>query len=186
MAGSKYLPILLIVVLFLAVVAASTACQAGSDARRAEDTEQRSGSKSTGGWHVVRTINPQGGADAISIMHTADTSRSDLDFAGLMIRCRDGRAEVVIVIIRPLPPLARPQVVFGPPGNETQLEATVAPPGTAIVLPTDATTLITGSWQSLNDLSIRVDEGPATIRGVIVLAGLQAAFNELVASCPSR
>jgi hypothetical protein len=119
-------------------------------------------------------------------MHTADTSRSDLDLAGLMIRCGDGRAEVVIVLIRSFPFRARPHVVFGEPGNETQLEATVAPPGTAIVLPTDAATLVRGSWRTLNDLFIRVDDGQTTIRGVVVLAGLQAAFNELVATCPAR
>ena len=70
--------------------------------------------------------------------------------------------------------------------NEIQLEATVAPPGTAVVLPTDATTLVRGSWQALNDLFIRVDNGQDTIRGVVVLSGLQAAFNELVASCPAQ
>jgi len=135
----------------------------------------------------VRTRNPRGDAGIVSIMHTADTSRSDLDLAGLMIRCSsNGRAEVVIVLIRPFPLRARPQVVFGKPGNETQLEATVGPPGTAIVLPTDATTLVRGSWQALNDLFIRVNDGQDTIRGVVMLGGLQAAFNELMASCPVR
>ena len=43
----------------------------------------------------MRTRNPHGGADAVSIMHTADTSKSDLDLAGLMIRCREGGTEIV-------------------------------------------------------------------------------------------
>ena len=135
----------------------------------------------------MRTSNPLGEADAISIMRTADTSRSDLDFVGLMIRCSsDGRTEVVVVLIRPFPFRARPQVVFGNPGNEIRFQATVGPPGTAIAIPTDAATLVRGSWQALNDLFIRIDDGQDTIRGVVVLAGLQVAFNELMASCPMR
>ena len=136
----------------------------------------------------MRTSNPRGGPDAVSIMHTADTSRSDLDLAGLMIRCSsNGRAEAVVVLIRPFPLRARPRVVFGKkPGTETEVEATVGLPGTAVVLPMDAATLVRGSWQALNDLFIRVDSGQDTIRGVVILSGLQAAFNELVASCPAQ
>lgn len=166
-------------VLFVAIAAAFTASQA-------RDAEQRPSSELTRGWHIVRTNNPQTDTNSISIMHTADTSRSDLDFAGLMIRCSDDHPEVVIVVIRPFPLHARLHVVFGKLGNETQFEATVAPPGTAIVIPTDATALITKSWQSLNDLLIQVGDGQAAIRGVVILTGLQAAFNELVASCHGR
>ena len=136
-------------------------------------------SELAGGWHFVRTPNPHGGADAISIMHTADTSRSDLDLAGLMIRCSEGGSEAVIVLIRAFPLRARPHVVLGKPGNETRFEATIAPPGTAILLPGDATTLVNGPWQAQNDLFIRVDDGQTTIRGVVALAGLQAAFKVL-------
>jgi hypothetical protein len=186
MATSRYLLVLLVAIPFLAIVAACAACRADPNSGRAGGAEQRPSSELTGGWQFVRTSNPRGDADAISIMHTADTSRSDLDLAGLMIRCSDGRPEAVIVVIRPFPFRARPHVVFGKPGHEIQLEATVAPPGTAIVLPTDATTLVSGSWQGLNDLFIRVDEGQDTIRGVVALAGLQAAFSELLASCPAR
>ena len=38
-----------------------------------------------GAWRLVRTSNPSGGRDAVSIMHTADIARSDVDFAGLML-----------------------------------------------------------------------------------------------------
>jgi len=179
MAGPRYLPVLL-ASLFTTVVVASTVRLAGG-------VEQRPSSELTGGWQFVRTINPRGDAEAISIMHIADTSRSDLDLAGLMIRCSDnGAAEVVVAVIRPFPLRARPHVVFGKPGNETQFEATVASPGTAVVLPTDATTLVNGSWQALNDLFIRVDDGQATIHGVVALTGLQAAFRQLLASCPAQ
>jgi hypothetical protein len=180
--SSPDLQVLPVAIFFLALAAASDVCRAGPNIGGAE---QRPSSEATGGWHVVHTSKPAD-VDAISIMHTADTSRSDLDLAGLMIRCNDGRPEVAIVLIRPFTLRMRPHVVFGQPGNETQLEATVAAPGTAVVLPTDATTLVNGSWRALKDLLIRVEEGQDTIRGVVVLAGLQTAFNELVASCPPR
>jgi hypothetical protein len=54
------------------------------------------GSRATslpGGWQLVRTKNPQGGADAISVMHVADIRSSDIDFAGINIRCGPGGME---------------------------------------------------------------------------------------------
>ena len=131
----------------------------------------------------MRTHNPNGGADAISIMHPADTSRSDLDLAGLMIRCSETGAEVVIVILPALPFRVRPHVTFGKPGNEIQFEATVAPPGTLVLLPNDAIGLVSGPWQTLEDLFVRIDDDQSTIRGVVKLAGLAAAFKQLQASC---
>jgi len=143
-------------------------------------------SELAGGWHLVRTPNPNGGADAISIIHPADTSRSDLDLAGLMIRCGETSAEVIIVILPAMPFSTRPHVAFGKSGTKTQFEATVAPPGTAVLLPRDATTLVNGPWQALDDLSIRIDFGQSTIRGVVKLAGLQAAFKELQSICAAH
>ena len=67
-------------------------------------SEQTSGRELSGGWRFVRTPNPRGGADAISIMHIADLTRSDLDLAGLTIRCSKGGTELVVVLLRPLPP----------------------------------------------------------------------------------
>ena len=103
-------------------------------------------------------------------------SRSDLDLAGLMIRCSESGAEVVIVVLPALPFRARPHVAFGKPGNEIKFEATVAPPGTVVLLPNDATTLVSGPWQALEDLFIRIDDDQSTIRGVVKLAGLEAGF----------
>src|SRR5262245_14711786 len=39
-----------------------------------------------GTWRLVRTPDPRGGSEAVSIMQTADVSRSDIDFAGVMLR----------------------------------------------------------------------------------------------------
>jgi hypothetical protein len=146
-------------------------------------SEQPSSAVLEGGWHFVRTRSPSGGADAISIMHTADTSRSDLDLAGLMIRCGGNGAEIVVILLRSFPVRARPLVVFGRPGKQSQFEATVAPPGTALLISRDATSLVDGPWRPLNDLFIRIEDGKFTIRGVVAIAGLQSAFKLLIASC---
>jgi hypothetical protein len=184
--ASRHKPLLFIATFVVAIVVASAVNAANPDTGRAGGTDRPFSSELAGGWHFVRTPNPNGGPDAISIMHTADTSSSDLELAGLMIRCRGGGTEVVIVLLRVLPLRARPHVVFGKPGNETQLEASVAPPGTAILLPKDATALVDGPWQAQSNVFIRVDDGQATIRGVVALAGLQAALKLLVASCSAQ
>jgi hypothetical protein len=178
--------------LFVLIVANLILATVHAFAFNAANPENGSGDKQSliselaKGWHLVRTPNPKGGADAISIMHPADTSRSDLDLAGLMIRCGKTNAEVVIVLLPALSFRTRPHVTFGKPGNESQFEATVAPPGTAVLLPADATTLVSGPWQTLDDLFIQIDEGQATIRGVVKLAGLQAAFKILETSCAAQ
>jgi hypothetical protein len=183
MAAARNLPPLLINIFVLTLAAASVVNGANSDIGKTPEVQGSPSSELTGGWHFVRTRNPYGGVDAISIMHTADTSRSDLDLAGLMIRCSKGGTEVAVVLLRPYPLRARPRVVFGTPGNETRFEATVAPPGTAVLVPLDAKSLVDGPWRALNDLSIRVEGGQSTIRGAVALAGLQPAIKKLIASC---
>lgn len=152
----------------------------------ASDESQRPGPDKMGAWRFVRTRHPQGGPDAISIIHTADPSKSDLDLAGLMLRCGDGGAEILVVLIRPFPLRARPKVAFGNPGSETHFETSVVAPGTAILLPQDAETLVNGPWRSLSELFIRVDDEQASVRGVVALTGLKPAFDELMANCRVR
>jgi len=53
-----------------------------------------------------RSRDPSGGKDAVLIMQTVDIAKSDLDLAGLMLRCGDAGTEVLVVLLRPLPPLA--------------------------------------------------------------------------------
>src|SRR5437899_1091146 len=65
-----------------------------SDSFRVESPKSTS---EMGGWRLVRTPNPRGGADAVSIMRTADSSRSDIDLAGMAVRCGEIGAEVLVV-----------------------------------------------------------------------------------------
>ncbi len=177
----------LLFALFILIIAAAHAPNGTTVVSVAAASEAPiSGSELAGGWRFLRTHNPQGGPDAISIMHTADTSRSDLELAGLMIRCSRGGTEIVLVLLRAFSLRARPHVLFGKPGHETQFEATIAPPGTAILVPGDAATLVSGPWQTQNDLFVRVIDGQTTVAGVVALAGLQSAFKALVTSCRSQ
>ena len=106
MVAFRYVFPLLIGIYVLTHAAASGVNGANPDVGKARDISGSPGSELAGGWHFVRTRNPYGGVDAISIMHTADTSRSDLDLAGLMIRCSERGPEAVIVLIRTFPLLS--------------------------------------------------------------------------------
>ncbi len=151
---------------------------------RANAAGEPSPAESAGTWRLVRTPNPRGGPEAVSIMHTADISRSDLGLAGLMVRCNGGRSELAIVLLNAFPLRAHPRVIFGDPGHETQFDATIGPPGTAVILPGDPKVVVGNAWQAESDLFIHVIDGPTKISGVVPLAGLQAAFTLLMSNCP--
>lgn len=169
----------------LAISSASAAWAASSDLGRAGSAAPLAGSELSGGWRLVRTPNPQGGPDAVSIMHTADPSRSDLDLAGLMIRCKGNSTEVIVVLLRAFSFRARPRVLLGEPGHETQLKATIAPPGTAILLPGDGR-LLSSPWRDNSNLFIRIEDDQTTVAGVVALKGLEPAFKALAANCNSQ
>lgn len=136
-----------------------------------------------GGWRLIRTVNPAGGPDAVSIMRSADITQSDPDLAGLMVRCAPKQEEVLIVMIKPLAPGTRPRVDIGPAGRTTSFTATVLPPGLVILLPDDAAALVQHQWQKASALSIAIGEGQTKVRGFVPMAGLQAAFQLLLANC---
>jgi hypothetical protein len=138
-----------------------------------------------GSWRLVSTPNPRGGANAVSIMHTADTSKSDIDLAGLMIRCSGDHTELAVVVLTPFTFRARPRVALGSPSRQQQFDGTVGPPGTAIVLPGDPRALLGDAWAAESDLFIRVTDGPNTFSGVVPLAGVQSASLQLKANCPT-
>jgi hypothetical protein len=144
-----------------------------------------------GAWRLVRTPNPAPGADTVSIMRTADIVKSDIDLAGLMLRCAKSNFEVIVVLVRPLPPRARPKVTLGTGGSSIDFTATVVPPGAEVLLPADASALASGPWQTAPELSVQiaaVDSGepPAPVQGIIPLAGLGNAIPLLLSNCPSQ
>lgn len=139
----------------------------------------------TGGWHLLRTANPQGGADAVSMSHTADVTQSDPDLAGLMLRCGEKGAEVVVVVVSLFPPRAHPSVTIGADGKEWRFEARVVSPGAELLLPAEATGLAMGPWQSVHELAVKVSSPEQSFDGVISIDGLAAALTTLAANCPA-
>ena len=138
------------------------------------------------GWRLLRTPRPQGDGDAVSISHTAELLQSDPDFAGLMVRCtKNSKLQVLVVLIRPFPPRAHPTVRIRGGSDIATFEASIVPPGSAVLLPEEATRLAEGPWQSLKQLSIEVVDPSVTIRGVVPIVGLQPAMHTIQASCPS-
>ncbi len=140
----------------------------------------------TGGWRLVRTPSPRGDEDAVSVMHIADQFRSDPDFAGLTLRCREARIEVLVITLQTFSPRAKPQVTLTAAGARAQFSASVSLPGAALILPAQATALASGPWQNLSELAVEVDNEGSVIRGVIPLEGLRDALQTLRINCPSR
>jgi hypothetical protein len=137
-------------------------------------------------WPLVRTPNPRGGPDAVSIMRTADTGRSDPDLAGLMIRCQEKPGfEVLLALVRPFPPRTKRDVVISAGTAQSVLHAETSPTGTALILPIEATALTTGPWRGLEEFAVTIKDPEAEIRGVIPLGGLAPAMAKLGATCPS-
>jgi len=137
-------------------------------------------------WHLIRSADPRGGVDAVAMMHTADTSKSDLGLAGLMLRCSADDLQIVVVSTTPFAPRAHPQIKLLAGKTETVFTATVIPPFSALLLPPEATSLASGAWQLVPELLVEIQDQPTVIRGAVPLAGLRSAVSTLRASCPIR
>jgi hypothetical protein len=137
-----------------------------------------------GTWRLVRTSNPRGGPDAVAVAQTADPLRSDIDFAGLMLRCAAVRFEVVVVLLTPLPPRPSPRVKLTARGSTVDLPATLISPGVLIVLAPNAADLVSGPWTSASELALEVVSKDTFIRGVVSLVGLAPALALLLTNCP--
>jgi hypothetical protein len=135
-----------------------------------------------GKWRLVRTPNPREGQDIVSIMATAELSGSDIDFAGLNLRCADQNFQVLVFLVRPLPPRARPTISM----NGKTFEGSVVPPGTAVLLPKTASVLAREQWQSLPSLAIEVEDDGTKTHGLVSLTGFANALQTLFASCSTR
>jgi hypothetical protein len=138
-----------------------------------------------GTWRLIRTPDPRGGPDAVSVIQTPDPSRSDMDLAGLMLRCSNEGFDVLIVVIDPFSPRARPTAKLTARGGTVEVPATVRPPGAVISLPGEVSALIAGTWQASPEIAIEVRDSQSNrlVRGVVALQGLPAAVALLTANC---
>jgi len=149
-------------------------------------TTDESATSPADSWKLVRTPHPpQGGSDAVSVMHTADTARSDPALAGLMVRCTDkGGLEAVLALVRPVPPRSKRDVTVTVGTTEVVLHAEAASIGTALVLPIETSIFTTGTWHNLKELSVKIHDPDGDIRGVIAIDGIGPAMAKLSANCP--
>jgi hypothetical protein len=141
-------------------------------------------------WRMMETADTHSNRKAVSIVRTADTTRSDPALAGLMIRCggnaSDGNAnlEVLVALLDPLPLRAHPIVTMKSDRGESRFTASVAIPGALVLLPPEAEALATGPWQGFNELTIDIEDAGRAVHGVVALGGLRSALSKLTAGCP--
>jgi hypothetical protein len=143
------------------------------------------GGSTTGAWRLLRTTNPRGGPDAVSMIRTADMTRSDIDLAGMLLKCGEHGIDVVVVAVTPFPPRARPEVIIGISGKELRFTASVVPPGAELQLPAEATGLVSGTWRTARELAIKVVTPERTFGGVVPVEGLGDALSTLSTNCPA-
>jgi hypothetical protein len=137
-------------------------------------------------WRLVRTPNPTGGREAVSITRTADVSKSDLEFAGLMLRCGETSVEVLIVSVRAFSPRAHPKLKITVGSANMEFVASVVPPDVLLLLPRDATALASGAWQAATELAVTIEDEQRPIHGVVPLVGLGHALALLRSNCPAH
>lgn len=139
------------------------------------------------GWRLVTTTVPGGRGEAISVMHTVDSAKSDLSVAGLSLRCgRNGGFEIMLIMLDRVASSSPPKVVLTAGSDRKEFETTVAPGGEALLLPPAASSLATSDWRNAPEVSIEVTTSPTPVRAVVPLGGLQAALRALAPHCATR
>jgi hypothetical protein len=146
-------------------------------------SEQPNAARTGPSWRLVRSTGPNGEPGASAILHTIDFERSNPRLAGLMLRCGKQNIEIIIVVVEPFPPRARPQVTLRTSGQVFQFEGSIIPTGAGILLPSDATGSLLGSWRSASELEIKVADGDSLLNGAVPLSGLSTALDSLNAEC---
>lgn len=138
------------------------------------------------GWRLVRTRDPGGSAEAVSVMHVADTTKSDLALAGLSLHCGSNGIEVVLIMLEPLPRGSHPSVTVTMGSNKVQFEASATQRGEALLLPPSAASLAAGEWQKAAELGIEIATEPAPIKGTMPIRGLSGALRALSPYCAGK
>jgi hypothetical protein len=136
-----------------------------------------------GGWRFVRLPSTPDTASAVAITHAPDLSSSDLNFAGIMLRCAKNNLQIMIALVEPFPPRSQTQVTMVTGTHETKFTGTVIGPGLAILLPPEASALAETASRSLERLSIVVEKGDTKLKGSVALTGLPAALQKLRENC---
>lgn len=138
------------------------------------------------GWRLAKTRDASSSAEIVSIMHVADISKSDLNLAGLSLRCGQDGLQAILILLEPLPRNSHPFVIVKTDAKRSEFEATVTQGGEALLLPGLASTLAKGAWQTASELSIEIAARPNPIRGTVPIRGLAAALSSLPQNCLTK
>jgi hypothetical protein len=140
----------------------------------------------TDGWRLVKSRNPSGGGEIVSVMHAVDTAKSDVGLAGMSLRCGAIGPEVILILLDPVQTTGRLPVTLKTGSIKTQFEASVLQDGRAILLPLAATAVSNAAKRGTTEISITVDTQPQTINGIVPLTGLLSALNSLSVHCSGK
>ena len=138
------------------------------------------------GWRLVRTKDPSGSAEAVSVMHVVDTTKSDLALAGLSLRCGANGIEVVPIMLEPLPRGSHPSATVTIGSDKVQFEASTIQRGEALLLPPPAASLAAGEWQKAAELGIEIATKPTLVQGTMQIRGLSDALRALSPYCVGK
>jgi len=152
-------------------------------ARRVQAASQTS--QLPGGWQLVKTPDPRGGPQAVSVLHTADPSKSDANFAGLTFRCSQTGIETLLILLQPLARGSQYSVRVKAGSIETQFVSKALQAGEVLLLPPSATAQANGPWQTAPELLVDI-AAPSPIHGAVPLNGLSGALAVLSQSCPAH
>jgi len=139
------------------------------------------------GWGLVRTSNPSGGVNMISISHAADTKKSDPNFAGMVLRCVEDQIEILLVVIEPYRPNVQIDLTIKVDSSLTSTKGNIVPPGIMIHLAPEAAKLIMEGQRAPDELDVTLaSESDGITRGFIKLAGVEPAIVTLKKLCAAR
>jgi hypothetical protein len=138
------------------------------------------------GWHLSGTQDANSGASLFSLMHAADFRKSDLNFAGIVLRCASGPIEVLLAVIEPYPPRARVNVTLKLDETpELSFVGNVVPPGAMIRLPPEGAAYLSQRIHSVRELRVQLFyEKKLETKGAVDLVGFSDAIDSLKSKCP--
>ena len=139
-----------------------------------------------GGWRLVKSRNPDGNGEIVSIMHAVDTAKSDIGLAGLSLRCGPVGPEVVLILLDPIPSGERPKVTLQAGQTRTQAEAPVQQGGQTLLLSQAASSLANAARQGATEVSVTIEARPNPITGIVPLTGMVKALGSLSVYCPVK
>ncbi|MGT2437749.1 hypothetical protein ACU4GH_20155 [Bradyrhizobium betae] len=134
----------------------------------------------------MKSRDPSGGGEIVSVMHAVDTAKSDVGLAGMSLRCGAIGPEVILILLDRVQSTGRLSVTLKTGSINTQFEASVLQDGRAILLPLAVTAVSNAAKRGTAEVSITVNTRPQTINGIVPLAGLLSALNSLSIHCSGK